>query len=442
MPGPGYRVLHAHRRLVGIVAWAIAILALAASASATAPGSNGKIYYEGPQSGEDGPSDIYRINPDGSEPQDLTPGSPSEQRPNVSADAQHVVFQSFRDEGWNIFSMNADGSNQVDLTNTKQADNIINFEPTWSPDGTKVTFMRQTPTAGEEQDIWVINANGTSPVNLTHTAGVSETSPEFSPDGTKIVYVCAAGNNDICVMNANGTSQTPLTETSFPTQNVAPSWSPDGTKIAYSVLEAPSAGELGLHVMNANGSSQTQLLNEGSPIHSDVLSWSPDGTEIAYKSVAIGGELRLVGAAGGPTSLLVENSGADYPSWASVTAGAPPGSGPPPGSVSVTPISTKVSSHFNFGKLKLNKKKGTATLIVVAPGPGSFVLGGKGVKKATAKAKAGGKVTLLVASAGKAAKKLNELGKVKVTLKVTFTPAGGAPNLESTKATLKKLLAP
>jgi len=198
MQGARYRGSPAGRRLSGSLVALIAALALASSASATAPGANGKVYYQGPQSGEDGPADIYRVNPDGGEALDLTPGNGfSEERPNVSADGQRVVFQSFRDEGWNIFSMNADGSNQFDVTNTKNADSVINFEPTWSPDGTKIAFMRQTPNAGEEQDIWVVDANGTNPINLTHTAGAYETAPEFSPDGTNIVYIKGGTNNDI-----------------------------------------------------------------------------------------------------------------------------------------------------------------------------------------------------------------------------------------------------
>ena len=444
MQGARYRGSPAGRRLSGLLLAVIATLALASSSSATAPGANGKIYYQGPQSGETGPADIYRVNPDGGEAVDLTSGNGfSEERPNVSADGQHVVFQSFRDEGWNIFSMNADGSNQVDVTNTKNADSVINFEPTWSPDGTKIAFMRQTANAGEEQDIWVADANGANPTNLTHTAGISETSPEFSPDGTKIVYVSGDNNDDIWVMNANGSGQTELTETSPPVQNLAPTWSPDGAKIAFSTLEAPTAAENGLHVMNANGSSKTPLLDGASPILTDLLSWSPDGSEIAYKSVGVGGEIRLVGASGGATSLLVENSGADYPSWAPVAASPKPLPNPP--AVSPLPpasIPSKPGNHFSFGKLKLNKKKGTATLVVTVPGAGSLVLGGKGVKKVSAKAKGPGKVSLPIEAAAKAKKKLGELGKVKLAPTVTFTPLGGDPNTESTTATLKKLPLP
>jgi Tol biopolymer transport system component len=450
MRAAGYPGSYAARCLIGLgvalLAMGVALLAiliLPGSVLATAPGANGKIYFQGPHEGESGPADIFSVNPDGSEALDLTSGNGfSDERPNVSADGKHVVFQSFRDEGWNIFSMNAVGSNQVDLTNTKDPA-VVNFEPTWSPDGSKVVFMRQ---AAGQQDLWSVEANGANPVNLTQTVGVQETAPEFSPDGTKIVYISGGTNNDIWVMNANGTGQTQLTETDPPIQNVAPTWSPDGSKIAYSVLEAPTAGDNGLHVMSANGSAQTQLLDGSAPIHSDVLSWSPDGTQIAYKSLAIGGELRLVGSSGGSTSLLAENSGADYPSWAPSPAaetppGTLPGSSPPVTPAPVTPISAKPGNHFSFGKLKLNKKKGTATLIVTVPGAGSLVLGGKGVKKANGQAKGPGNVTLPVKAAGKAKKKLDELGKLKLALQVSFTPVGGAVNTEATKVTLKQLLA-
>src|SRR3954452_20227454 len=446
MRAAGYPGSYAARALIGSALALLAIAILPGAAVATAPGTNGKIYYQGPQSGEDGPSDIFRVNADGSEPQDLTSGNGfSEERPNVSADGTHVVCQSFRDEGWNIFSMNADGSNQVDLTNTEfEPNKIINFEPTWSPDGTKVAFMRQSKFIGEEQDIWGIDSNGANPVNLTQTTGAYEPSPEYSPDGSKIVYVRSGDNNDIWVMNANGSGQTPLTETAPPVQNVAPTWSADGSKIAFSVLEGP-VGERGLQVMNANGSSQTQLLEESSPIPSDLLSWSPDGAEIAYKSAGIGGELRLVGATGGQSSLLVENSGADYPSWAAVPAppiqspeGSTPGSTPATGSTpSPTSIPSKPRHHFSFGHLKLNKKKGTATLVVKVPGAGHLVLTGKGVKKASAAAKGPGNLTLPVKASGKAKKKLDEVGALKLTLAVSFAPTGGVAHSETTKVTLK-----
>lgn len=107
----------------------------------------------------------------------------------------------------------------------------------------------------------------------------------------------------------------------------------------------------------------------------------------------------------------------------------------------------QASNLFSFGKLKLNKKKGTATLTIDVPGPGNLALGGKGVvkqrggtaaaSKAVSKA---GKVTLRIKAKGKKKAKLIDTGKVKVKPKVTFSPTGGTPATQTRRITLKKNL--
>jgi Tol biopolymer transport system component len=346
--------------LVAAAVFLFFVVSLPSSSDASFAGANGKIFYRMSVSGT-AETDLFSINPDGSGLVDLTAENGfSEERPSVSADGQHVVFQSFRDGGWNIFSMNADGSGVSDLTNTKDPA-VVNFEPTWSPDGTKVAFMRQ---AGGNQDIWVVNANGTNPVDLTEGAAQNETAPEFSPDGTKILYVAAGPlpcctteyNNDIWVMNANGTGQTQLTHTNLPTQNVGATWSPDGMKIAYSTSETPGATDNGIHVMDANGANQTRLLFEGNPIPTNILSWSPDGAKIAYEGG--GGEfIYTMNANGSASAPLVVDGPAREPSWA--PAVAPPG--PSPGSPAPAtsgsspapvPIAAPVEAHCVVPKLQ------------------------------------------------------------------------------------------
>jgi hypothetical protein len=76
-------------------------------------------------------------------------------------------------------------------------------------------------------------------------------------------------------------------------------------------------------------------------------------------------------------------------------------------------------------------------LAVSVPGAGTVVLTGKGVKKASAVAKAAGKFSLTIRVAGKAGQKLTETGKVELRLKITFTPAAGAPGTQTKKVTLK-----
>ncbi len=103
------------------------------------------------------------------------------------------------------------------------------------------------------------------------------------------------------------------------------------------------------------------------------------------------------------------------------------------------------TNSFTLGKPKLNKKKGTAVLKVSVPNSGTVVLGGKGVKPATASGAviaktvdAPGTVKLVVKAKGKKQKrKLKNKGKVGLKAKVTYTPTGGDPNTQSKKLKLK-----
>lgn len=311
------RIFINRSRRPALVVIAALALALPTTASATFAGSNGRIVFQGPQSGTSGPADVFGIDPLGGEALDLTEANGfSEERPAVAADGR-IVFQSFREEGWNIFKMNADGSGIVNLTKTK--DPIVNFEPTWSPDGSEVVYMRQDESG---QDLWRVGDDGSNPENLTETAGVQESGAEFSPDGSRIAYVGTGPkpccdpeyNNDIWVMDPDGTDQTQLTKTDFPRQNLSPTWSADGIKIAFSTTASSEGAEDGFHTMDADGENQVRPLPGGSPVPSLNLSWSPDGTKIAFQPMS--GGLQIMNPDGTGIAPLVFNTGAAYPSWA------------------------------------------------------------------------------------------------------------------------------
>jgi hypothetical protein len=103
------------------------------------------------------------------------------------------------------------------------------------------------------------------------------------------------------------------------------------------------------------------------------------------------------------------------------------------------------ANSFTPGAVTRNKKKGTATLAFNLPNPGDFSGSGQGAQVAstaavTSKAVPAGIATLVVKAKGKKKRKLNETGKVKLNLAVTYTPTGGDPSTQSVKVKLKKRL--
>jgi hypothetical protein len=99
------------------------------------------------------------------------------------------------------------------------------------------------------------------------------------------------------------------------------------------------------------------------------------------------------------------------------------------------------TSDFSQSGLRRNKKKGTATLTFDVPNPGELNGSGKGVKAATAavisKSVGAGPAQLLIKANGKKKRKLNETGKVKLNVAISYTPTGGDP---STQSVIVKLL--
>ena len=118
-----------------------------------------------------------------------------------------------------------------------------------------------------------------------------------------------------------------------------------------------------------------------------------------------------------------------------VDAGGTPASAG--GAIAISP-----SYAFKVGKQKRNVKKGTATLTVDVSGPGQVAVSGKKVKRKSKHAARAGSVTLAIVAKGKALKQLNQKGKAKVRVTVTFTPDGGDHAATSAvSVTLKKKIA-
>ncbi len=180
-----------------------------------------------------------------------------------------------------IYVMNADGSNRINLTDNPALD----ADPSWSPDGEKIAFASR----GE---IYVMDADGNNLTRLTHSEG-SEFMPRWSPDGKRIAFLHEGA---LSVMGADGTHQTSLVHQIEADGYFV--WSPDGTRIAF------NSQQLGIVVLTVDTGS---LFSTGNKADWGP-SWSPDGKRIAFISDRDGAcEIYVMGDDGGNLNKLTSS---------------------------------------------------------------------------------------------------------------------------------------
>jgi Tol biopolymer transport system component len=148
--------------------------------------------------------------------------------------------------------MDADGSNAVQLTDNEFYDR----HPKWSPDGAEIAFESYRD---DNWEILVMDADGSNERQLTINTEVYDFEPDWSPDSTQIAWRTGAvdGVGDIAVMTADGDDQTVLT--TEPTYDREPTWSPDGTQIAFASVQTSN---FDIRVMDADGASPTSLTSD------------------------------------------------------------------------------------------------------------------------------------------------------------------------------------
>ena len=191
---------------------------------------------------------------------------------------QRIVFTSNRDGDWDIYSMDVNGGNLLQLTDHPASDEY----PACSPDGRRIAF---TSERGVTQDLYVMDSDGDNVIRLTHDNFI-ESRPSWSPDGTRItfgVFRFFDGNSEIYAMDADGNNLTRLAKHKW--HDVVPSWSPDGRKIAFvSVRDGGFNTPQHIFVMNADGTERRNLTDDTHLTRSWGPTWSPDGRKIAFSS--------------------------------------------------------------------------------------------------------------------------------------------------------------
>ena len=166
----------------------------------------------------------------------LTQNASDDWAPVWSPDGQRLAFASSRDGNTEVYVMDADGTNPTNLTQNADTDgwNIV-----WSPDGQRIAF---TSERDGNTEVYVMDADGTDPTNLAQNAG-DDWAPVWSPDGQRLAFTSNRdGNTEVYVMDADGTDPTNLTQSAG--DDWAPVWSPDGQRIVFDVQSRRQRGSL------------------------------------------------------------------------------------------------------------------------------------------------------------------------------------------------------
>ncbi len=250
--------------------------------------------------------------------------------PMLSPDGKKICFQSNRTGDSEIFVMNADGSNLQQLTNTAGFDG----GPAWSPDGKKIVFPSERDG---DPEIYIMDADGSNQERLTNTPG-DDSHPHWYPDGSRIIFNSARTSPDLKApwgkqwhevfsMKIDGSDVKQIS--GFKTVSTYPSVSPDGKKIAFrQVIDGPAFNwdlsanannrNSEVFVMDADGKNLVNLSQ--SPAFDGWPCWSPDGKRICFSSNRSGpanvGQLYAVNVDGSGLRKIFDFPGSlTQPTW-------------------------------------------------------------------------------------------------------------------------------
>lgn len=235
------------------------------------------------QSNRTGDFEIYVADVAGSGVTRLTRSVGLDLHPSWSPDSRRIVFASARTGNMysspgtlQLYSMNADGSDVVRLTNNARND----FAPEWSPDGRRIAFLTDRDGPPE---VYVMNADGSGQLDVTGhltKARRERGNPHWSPDGERIVFDSDTGTDRSYHIVSIGADGRDLRQVTHTVEDVFfPSYSPDGRWLAYGHLRD---GDWEIVVARADGSAPANVSRSPGPDF--WQSWSPDGSRLVFAS--------------------------------------------------------------------------------------------------------------------------------------------------------------
>jgi len=209
------------------------------------------------------PFDLYTANLDGSNRTRLTDYGVYTAEATLSPDGRRLVFTSLKDGDLEMYTMNVDGTDIRRLTNIPGYDGGAFFSPdgkqivyrSWHPTGDSLRayqdLLRQGLVRPNRMEIWVMNADGTNQRQITNLGGANF-APFFTPDGKRIIFSSnyrnpRSRNFDLYLVNLDGSNLEQITtDTEF---DGFPMFSPDGRELVWaSNRHAPQPGGTDIYI--------------------------------------------------------------------------------------------------------------------------------------------------------------------------------------------------
>jgi TolB protein len=195
-----------------------------------------------------------------------------------------ILIVGRRDESYDLFVVDRDGQNAIDLTISPSEEWLA----TWAPDGQRFAFPSDRAGAW---DIWVMNLESSRVISMTQDAA-NDAEVAWSPDGQWLLFTSdRVGNADLFLMpapRADGTveSREAVNLTANPAAEGGGAWSPDGRWIVFA-SDRGEGDKRHLWLIPAPGPdgqpADAAAVQLTSGDHSEWMpAWSPDGQWIAY----------------------------------------------------------------------------------------------------------------------------------------------------------------
>jgi eukaryotic-like serine/threonine-protein kinase len=227
---------------------------------------DGKLVHSSMGSGK---WDLWIMDADGTNQKQLTSKTGNNWTPVVTSDGRYIIFTSDREGNENIWRINVDGSDPKQLTNGPK-----DISSDCTPDGRWVVYDHWSDTL----NLWKVPIEGGEALQLTHRA--RSWIPQVSKDGKSIAFLTWVEErmqNNLAIMSLEGGHIIKV----FNLPEVNFRWSPSGNELQYATSFSGN---------NANSSIWSQPLSGGPPkqiadVSPDVLfsfAWSRDGKQLAF----------------------------------------------------------------------------------------------------------------------------------------------------------------